>query len=121
MFKQVRSDRLRGYVVWGPFLRQDSEGMAERAKQLLPDPRVRHYWDERKRIAVGLVPVLHSAPNLGWDVYLLYAPGVRWERKDLRPPEPTVYMHRKRSREQGIFLSGSLMRKRVGELLKDAK
>jgi hypothetical protein len=40
----------------------------------------------------GLAPKLGLADgDLAWDVYLLFAPGIRWEKA---PPEPTSWMHR---------------------------
>jgi len=118
VFAKVADPNLVGYVVWGPFLSQDSEQMAERAMVLVPDARVRHYWDERKRIAVGLTNVLGIAPLLGWDVFLVYAPGVKWNQADLTPPPPTIFMHQSRSIAKGQHLDGAALRQKIEPMLK---
>jgi len=117
VFAKIKDQDLTGYVVWGPFLGQDSETMAERAMVLVPDGRVRHYWDERKRVAVGLTSVLQISPSLGWDVFLVYPKGTKWERADLTPPAPKVFMTRSRSMTKGQYLDGAAMRAQVQQLL----
>lgn len=58
---------------------------------LLPDRRAIHFWD-----AEHTLPEIFRAP-LGlsvfcpaWDVYLIYPPGVRWEKT---PPAPAYWQH----------------------------
>jgi len=117
VFAKVRDPKLTGYVVWGPFLGQDSETMAQRAMALVPDGRVRHYWDERKRVAVALTTVLQIAPLLGWDVFLVYPKGATWDRADLTPPSPRIFMHKSKSMTKGQPFDGAAMRAQVQQLL----
>jgi hypothetical protein len=54
------------------------------------DARIRQLWDER-----GLELTVFRAPlrltQDAWDVYLVYAPGVRWP--GAIPPAPSYFMH----------------------------
>ena len=81
--------RLRVYAVWFSMFPTDAR---ERWRaQLLPDPRVVHYWDETRSVGRTLfqaVPELWPSradeskrPQGGvmWDSYLLFGPDVRWD------------------------------------------
>ena len=48
---------------------------------LLDDPRVRHWWDEKKVVGrwYGRHPDYGDDPDLvAWDVFFLYGPDSRW-------------------------------------------
>ncbi len=57
---------------------------------LVPDKRARHYWDANGALGRAYGRVLRT-PDTAWDVYLLYARGVRWT--DAGPPAPLFWMH----------------------------
>ena len=120
LFDKVRSPKLAGYVAWGPFLTGDSQSTAQISAGLVPDPRVRHFWDQRRSVAMGLTNVLGTAPLVAWDIYLVYGPGVVWSRKDLTPPKPTVFMNLKKGSPTAVYFTGPALRQRVEQELKKA-
>lgn len=50
----------------------------------------RHTWDGKRSLG-ELFAVTLGLGSIAWDVYLLYAPGQRWE--DDGPPSPAFWMH----------------------------
>jgi hypothetical protein len=80
--------RLSVYAVW--FNMFPGDARTRWRKELLPDARVAHYWDEGR--AIGSL-YFRSLPQIWekraaetlppdelvlWDAYLLYAPDARW-------------------------------------------
>lgn len=47
---------------------------------ILDDPRVVHYWDERKRVGRFFADKdpESSDPDVVWDAYYLYGPDAEW-------------------------------------------
>lgn len=85
--------RVAVYVVWSSQLGAKEENIDE-ATTLIPDARVRHFWDPGR--AVGTAYALElgtSAP--AWDVWMLFPPDARWT--DARVPEPAWWEHQLRS------------------------
>ncbi len=89
---KVKSDDLAVLSVWMPVLKSDNAEAAKNAEPLLPDPRVIHYWDADNSLGklYGRQLTLPRGRQLAWDIYFVYAPGVRWEDE---PPAPTAWMH----------------------------
>ena len=52
--------------------------------------QVAHAWDPKHHLGDLYAKTL-DLDSTAWDVYLLYAPGVRWEGNE--PPQPTFWMH----------------------------
>jgi hypothetical protein len=78
-------------IVWAPFLAPDDRAAAEQRAGLLDDPRVRQFWDPGHAASTALGPGLGIAsPEGAWDVYLFFAPGVRWGTP---PPAPEHWAH----------------------------
>lgn len=78
-------------AIWTPILPSD-HGITPECRTRLPDPRVRHWWDENRWARRAFrEPLKLPERTPAWDVYLVYAPGVRWENKV--PPPPTFFMH----------------------------
>jgi hypothetical protein len=81
--------RLRVYAVWYNMFPGDSR--EKWPANLLTDPRVAHYWDERKLVGTTYFQNLpqiweRRAPDTAapsdlilWDAYLLYEPKVLWD------------------------------------------
>lgn len=107
-------------MVWGPFLTGDSQSAAQVSAGLVPDRRVRHYWDQQRSVAKGLTNVLGTAPLVAWDIYLLYGPKEVWKRTDLVPPKPTAYMNLKKGSTTAVYFTGPTLRQRVEQELKKA-
>lgn len=90
MVKREGNRHLRATMVWVPVLGGDTRSSAEMQARLLQTDQVAHVWDENQEIGACFARSLALA-GPGWDLYLLHAPGVRWERA--LPPAPTFWMH----------------------------
>jgi hypothetical protein len=107
VFAHEPSAALRGYAVWVPA----SGGRARdvpSATATTSDARIRQLWDERGLELLAFRAPLHLTQD-AWDVYLVYAPGVRWA--DATPPAPSYFMH------QLDALAGSRVPELDGETL----
>ncbi|HZY95758.1 MAG TPA: hypothetical protein VFE35_01515 [Candidatus Cybelea sp.] len=58
---------------------------------LLPDPRVRNYWDPNEALGKAYAQQLGIEGGPAWDVYFLYGKGARWVGS--MPPKPAFWMH----------------------------
>jgi hypothetical protein len=90
VFERIRSERLKGFLIWLPILSADSAPFAVRQAEEFDDRRVIQRWDSGRRIGNAFARRLNLR-GTAWDVYLLYAPGVKWEGD--APPAPTFWMH----------------------------
>lgn len=90
VFEKFRSGRLKGFLIWLPILSSDSAPLARRQAEAFEDRRVVQRWDVDSRIGEAFAGSL-DLRGTAWDVYLLYAPGVKWEGD--APPAPTFWMH----------------------------
>ena len=90
-----------------PVLGSDNAEAGKQAESLLPDPRVIHYWDSDSSIGklYGRQLTLPRGRQLAWDIYLVFAPGIRWEDE---PPTPTGWMHQLGRDER--YLEGGKLR-----------
>ena len=77
-------------IVWVPVLEQDTLSAAIAQAECLRLPRVMHLWDGDREVNPYFAESL-ALEGPGWDLYLVYRAGVRWERK--LPPTPTFWMH----------------------------
>ncbi len=114
VLKQVESDKLSVIAVWMPVLASDNAEAGKKAEPLLPDPRVAHYWDADNSLGklYGRQLTLPRGRQLAWDIYFVFAPGVRWEDE---PPTPTAWMHQLGRDER--HLNGNTLRRTILELL----
>lgn len=118
VFDKIADDRLKIYVVWGPFKERETEADARIAAQFVPDPRAIHFWTPST--AVG---DLFKAPlkplGLGdlsaWDSFLVFAPETRWEDT---APTPAHLLHR---HVEGKKLNGARLFDLVSALLPQTK
>jgi hypothetical protein len=82
---------LKSLVVWLPMVAGDSPQAATARAATLSDPRiVAQGWDAGRESGLAFERTL-GLTRPAWDVYLVYAPGVRWEGET--PPAPTYWMH----------------------------
>lgn len=111
---KIADDRLRVYVVWGPYKERETEADARFATPFVPDPRTTHFWTASA--APGdlfnepLKP-LGLGPLSAWDSFLLFAPEARWS--DVAPA-PAHFMNR---HVEGKPLNGSALFEQVRSLL----
>ena len=111
---QIDSKELSVLAVWMPVLKSDNAAAGKKAEPLLPDPRVTHYWDDDNSLGklYGRSLTLPRGRQLAWDIYFVYAPGVKW---DDQPPPPTEWMHQLGTDER--HLNGGTLRGAIQELL----
>lgn len=113
--------RLRGFVVWLPMLASDSESAAGAQAGRFVDARVAQQWDGERRSGKSVAKTLRLKGN-AWDVYMLYAPGVKWTGED--PPAPAFWMHQLRAEtgaDQRVCLNPAVFLGKVASLLGTTK
>jgi len=80
---------LQVYVVWFSMIATDARGAWRWTGNVITDPRVVHFWDDKKVVgrwfAVQETPEADDAAIV-WDAYFLYGPDTEWNAK----PEPPV-------------------------------
>jgi len=81
---------MAGLVVWVPMLAGDDDIAASTQTEGWMDQRVKHWWDGDRDVSKVFGHGL-GLESPAWDVYLLYAPGIRWEGE--QPPAPCYWMH----------------------------
>jgi len=88
VLSRIASKRLSAFIVWVPQL-AGRRSFVDSAARLIDDPRARHYWDQADVTGIEFGQLLGAAGPV-WDVYLLYAAGVRWTAQ--LPPRPAFWM-----------------------------
>lgn len=118
VFDKIADDRLKIYVVWGPFKERETEADARIAAQFVPDPRATHFWTP-STAAGNLFKAPLKPLGLGdlsaWDSFLLFAPETRWEED---APAPAHFQHRQVA---GKKLNGARLYELVNALLPQVK
>ncbi len=119
VMETIHSDRLAVYVVWIPVLNFQDEptlqknGLKESSR--LSDSRAIHYIDPRgfsgKEYSSILNFPYHSP---AWDVYMAYAPSIRWED---HAPTPDDWMYQGEGLDRSRLLDGRKMAQQVQKLL----
>ncbi|HLI94900.1 MAG TPA: hypothetical protein VKT72_02310 [Candidatus Baltobacteraceae bacterium] len=82
---------------------------------LVTDARVRQYWDQGEVLGRAYEQLLPT-PGPAWDVYLLFARGVRWVGQS--PPKPNFWMHQLGGVTNAPRLDPVVLRSRVDRLLR---
>ena len=59
--------------------------------ELMSGPRVQHYWDGEQRVGAAVQHFVEGLDVPAWDFWMLYAPGVTWEKQGA--PEPDWWEH----------------------------
>ncbi|MGH9439383.1 MAG: hypothetical protein ACRD22_16205 [Terriglobia bacterium] len=101
VLKKFSSPELQATLVWEPMRSGDSPVVATEQVQKVRDTRIWRGWNGNKNVGdlFGNTLDLHAA---AWDVYLLYKPGIAWERQE--PPAPTFWMHQLRGVDPKLLL-----------------
>ena len=70
---------LRVYAVWFNMVWRDSR--ARWRSDLLTDPRVTHFWDERRETGRWFLDEVtrREGAQVEWDAYFVYPPSARWD------------------------------------------
>lgn len=82
--------RIHTLVVYVPTLGATERHVAA-AVPLMQGPRINHYWDKEGGSGLEFQQTL-GIGMYGWDVWMMYEPGVRWEAGSV-PPEPVFWQH----------------------------
>jgi hypothetical protein len=77
------------FLLWAPYLQQDSQATGQRASVYLPDRRVVHFWDLWRFGSRVYADQMGIPPLEAWDMFVFYKPGLLW--KDSLP-EPTYWL-----------------------------
>lgn len=77
-------DELSVFAIWLPMLPGDRRSAWD--PDLMPDPRVQHYWDENRVVGRFFADKGPSFGGVAWDIYFLYGSNASWT--DL--PEPLI-------------------------------
>jgi len=112
VLSRIPSNNLTAFVIWVPQLAA-THAAAIQSSRLVDDPRALHFWDQSDVTGLEYARVLQT-PGPSWDVYLAYAPGIRWTSET--PPKPTFWMQ-----QMGMsnvpYLDASVLADRVRALL----
>jgi hypothetical protein len=88
--KRENSGRLDTTIVWVPVLDSDTRSAAVMQADLLQTQDVVHEWDGNRE-ASRLFATSLGLTGPGWDMYLVYGPGMQWN--GTLPPSPSFWMH----------------------------
>lgn len=80
-------------------LAADGEATAQQAVSLVTDTRVQHFYDGSRRAGTAIAASVGWTPDIAWDIYLFYRPGLGWATA---PPAPTAWMHQLRERSADV-------------------
>ena len=100
----IEDESLQVAIVWTAVLQADNESAAIQSRDLVPDKRVRHYWDKHQALGTKVAPVIETEMQMAWDVYLVYGRGVTWESGQA-PPAPENWLHQKRGEEPERYMN----------------
>lgn len=114
----IKDDNLRVHVVWTPVLGDDDRDASLESRNLIPDPRAVHYWDDELDLglAYGRAVALPPGRDLAWDVYFVFDQGTMWEGN---LPVPAEYSHQL-GRDERYLGDGSRLLRLVLEALERA-
>ena len=120
ILKNFSSPDLRAILVWEPMRSDDSPAAATQQADAVRDSRIWQGWNGNKQVGDLFGNTLHIH-GTAWDVYLLYNPGIRWEK--YAPPPPTFWMHQLQGVDPKLLLcvDPARLNVEVGKLLDNLK
>jgi hypothetical protein len=113
VLKDIPDERIKAYFVWLPVIQTDNREAAVQRSNEFVDPRLTHYWDAEQFTGKAWNPILNTG-QLAWDVYLIYAPSVQWEKE---PPAPSFWMHQLGGVEHAPRLNQEMFEVKIKEIL----
>ena len=90
LLDEFGTEHLKGFAVWLPMMPKDDLDFARGEAHDIGDEMMVHAWDPESELG-GLYSKTLNLKGTAWDIYCLYAPGIRWE--DDEPPHPSFWMH----------------------------
>jgi hypothetical protein len=78
---------IKVYAVWFEMYPGDSPAAFPAAQQMLPDRRVRHWWDDSKNVGRWFYPVVptNTKGDIQWDAFYLYGEQATWTDQQPAP------------------------------------
>ena len=98
------SEQIRVYAVWLQMYPSVSRDKWDQT--LMPDPRVKHFWDGELDVARWFARQVDGYEGVSWDMYYLYGPDAKWETipSALISSGGTIYHERERLKAQLLAL-----------------
>lgn len=100
------------YVVWSPQLGAEERHVPD-ATRLIPDSRVRHYWDPKMRVGGAYQDEL-DVSEPAWDVWMLFARNATWNEA---PPSPSWWEHQLAGLPDSLHLDVERFARKARELV----
>ena len=78
-----QSQNLRVYAIWFSMIPTDARSRWAWTGGILDDPRVSHYWDEKKKVGRLYADKDPESddPDVVWDAFYLYGIDAKWMEK----------------------------------------
>jgi hypothetical protein len=135
-------EKIHASVVWIPMLAGDDEVVARRSTAILARENASHFYDsvqavgwaydrgpfaEMDQRAEAALPASHRLREVWekrggdrpqWDLYMMYAPGVRWDERQSAPPAPMAWI-RHLGRRGGVGAPSSYWRDSLDSPLRE--
>lgn len=83
--KKDSTTRVAVFVVWSTQLGA-KEHNVDAATTLIPDRRVKHFWDSSLVVGKAYAPVIGSG-GPAWDTWMLFGPKARWPAEGVPTPD----------------------------------
>ena len=90
LLDEFGTEYLKGFAVWLPMMPKDDFDFARGEADDIGDDMMAHMWDPERELGNVYAKTL-TLQGTAWDIYLLYAPGIRWDGDE--PPQPSFWMH----------------------------
>ena len=110
----IDDDSLEVFVVWIPAIRTDSYEASLDARQLISDPRAKHYWDGSQAFGEAMAWAAGTRMRMAWDVYFTFDKDATWEDA---PPQPSDWLHQKASEDPTRILKGDKLEQMLRNIL----
>lgn len=121
LLKRFRQEPIEVELVWIPMVEGDSYAAAEAHAIGQTNSSIVNSWDKDRSVGDAFRETL-GLKRTAWDVYLVYAPGIKWDGPI--PPKPTVWMHQLHPQKNGadpaLFLKEDVLATKLAELIKNA-
>lgn len=116
IMERYPAEKIHASVVWIPMLPGDDEAAARESTAIIGRPNASHFYDSVHAVglayergpfadmdqrAESVLPASHrfrevweksGSDRPQWDLYMMYAPGVRWDDQRASPPAPTAWI-----------------------------
>lgn len=98
-----------------PILPGDSPGLATEQIKRIREPRLKGMWDPRREVGLAYKQALGLPQPVAWDVYMAYAPEVKWTGD--YPPPPAFWLSQHELADEVHFMTSTKLEMATGALL----